>query len=380
MNKLKLITGFFLMLVSFTFTSCENEPVDPALDPGDFGSCAVPTAFASSGFNNNTVTLSWIPGDDETSWTVEYGIVGFEHGQGTTVGSSNATLIITGLNSNNSYSFYVKSNCTATSSSNWVGPITVDAIQQNPNCPNPGGLTATRDAGVNSNVNLLWVAGGTETQWEIQFGVSGFTLGTGTTVSSNNTTATVTGVIATSSYDFYVRSKCSASSNSGWIGPVVVASVGGNPTGSVAGNYKLTAFNTSVPTDLNLDGTASTNQMNETTCMNNMFLTLNANNTFSADSKGTEIDMDIDVATGEIVQTIQCFSEAALTGTWSLSGTTLSLTYIDPDTGTPATDNFTVIGNTLQATLHDGQAVGTVMPGGEPVYLTCDITSIYTKQ
>ncbi|WP_445452326.1 fibronectin type III domain-containing protein [Flavobacterium sp. 25HG05S-40] len=229
MNKIKVLTGLFLILTSFTFTSCEIEPIDPNLNPDDFGGCDAPTALVASEFNNSTVTLTWSAGNDETSWTVEYGIEGFVLGTGTTVSTSNPTVIITGLNSNNSYSFYVKSDCSATLSSSWVGPVTVDAVQVNPNCPNPGGLTAVRDSGVNTNVNLLWIAGGTETGWDIQFGISGFALGTGTIVSSNNTTATVTGIAAASSYDFYVRAKCSATDTSGWIGPVNVAAVGTVP-------------------------------------------------------------------------------------------------------------------------------------------------------
>ena len=52
----------------------------------------------------------------------------------------------------------------------------------------------------------------------------------------------------------------------------------------------MTAFNSSIPTDLNGDGSASTNQMNETNCFNGSFITLNSNNTFVADSKGIDIN------------------------------------------------------------------------------------------
>lgn len=37
MKNIKLIAGFFLILTSFTFTSCENEPIDSAINLDDFG-------------------------------------------------------------------------------------------------------------------------------------------------------------------------------------------------------------------------------------------------------------------------------------------------------------------------------------------------------
>ncbi|MES2863608.1 MAG: lipocalin family protein [Bacteroidota bacterium] len=146
------------------------------------------------------------------------------------------------------------------------------------------------------------------------------------------------------------------------------SSGGGTPSTTVVGTYKLTAFNTSVSTDLNNDGTSSTNQLSETTCFNNSFLTLNANNTFSADSKGVEIDLG--------TNTLDCFTDPVTIGTWAVSGSTLTTTYVD--SGTTYTETYTISGNTLTYSLNGGEIVGTA--GGNPVYLTSNIQIIYTKQ
>ena len=80
----------------------------------------------------------------------------------------------------------------------------------------------------------------------------------------------------------------------------------------------------------------------------------------------------------DINNNITCFTDPDFTGTWVLTGNILSLTYND---GVDViTDNYTVSGNTFSSTLTDGQVVGVEQVSGEPVYLTCDITIIFTKQ
>lgn len=367
MKNIKFLTGLFLIFTAVTFTSCETEPIDSAINLDDFNQpvCNAPSAFQASSFiNNNSISLSWVAGGDEAAWTIEYGPQGFAQGTGTTVIAVTTTYLVTGLNAANSYSFYVKANCSADSSSPWVGPINVQGVVTNPNCPNPSNLTATRNATTNTNVDLAWTAGATETSWEIQYGMSGFVIGTGTPVNSTTTTKQVSGISATVAYDFYVRATCSATQNSSWIGPIVVSAA--TQTSTIAGTYKLTAFNTTPPTDLNGDGTDSTNQMNEVTCFNNMLLTLNANNTYVANSKGVDLDG---------IGGYECFIDPDDTGTWVLVGNQLTLTSSDT-TLDPIT--FTVSGSTLSNTTPDGTVL--TDDNGTVVELTADITIIYTKQ
>ncbi len=157
---------------------------------------------------------------------------------------------------------------------------------------------------------------------------------------------------------------------------VISGTTGGGSTGtittsSVVGTYLLTAFNTSIPTDLNSDGTASTNQLSETNCYNNMLLTLNSNNTFVANSKG------IDIVSNGTTETMSCFTDPDDTGTWSLVGNTLTLTTAATP---PVVETYTVSGNTISATANNGQVVGYDTINHAPAYLTCNITVVYTKQ
>lgn len=138
-------------------------------------------------------------------------------------------------------------------------------------------------------------------------------------------------------------------------------------TTSVAGTYTMTAFNTGIPTDLDNDQVASTNQMLETTCFNNSIIVINPDGTFRATSKG------VDISTSS---TLTCFSDPDYTGTWTLNGTVLKLTYID--TGVVVDELFSVSANTLTYSVPQGQIVGTTSTN-VPVFLNSSYNIIYTR-
>ncbi|ESU25338.1 hypothetical protein FLJC2902T_31460 [Flavobacterium limnosediminis JC2902] len=149
--------------------------------------------------------------------------------------------------------------------------------------------------------------------------------------------------------------------------PVDPAVVTGNTNDEIIGRYRLTAFNTDVQTDLNNDGNKSTNQMSETACYNNMFLTLNEDNTFTADSKGVGISA---------TDALQCSTAPIKSGTWVYTGGQLLLTYAEG--AGSITDSYTVSGD--QISLRDDQAIIVGVPIDTPEFLSSGITKIYTKQ
>jgi hypothetical protein len=129
-------------------------------------------------------------------------------------------------------------------------------------------------------------------------------------------------------------------------------------TASVSGTYRMTAFNTGIPTDLNHDGATSTNQMLETTCFNGSSITLNPDGTFRASSKGIEINSS---------STLQCFSNPDYTGTW---------TYISA--GNVVEKLFSVSANRLIYSATQGQIVGTSTTN-VPILLNSSYNIIYTR-
>jgi hypothetical protein len=75
-----------------------------------------------------------------------------------------------------------------------------------PTCPQPSSLSVN-DA-TNNTALLQWTNGGSETQWEIEYGPTGFTPGTGTTAIINSNPGTISGLTSNTFYDAYIRAIC----------------------------------------------------------------------------------------------------------------------------------------------------------------------------
>lgn len=146
--------------------------------------------------------------------------------------------------------------------------------------------------------------------------------------------------------------------------PVVTAA-------NVVGNYILTAVNTAVTTNLNGDATASTNQMLETSCFNNNFFNIKADGTFIASDKGVEIENNATPAAS-----IVCFSEPDFSGTWTLIGNTVKISYVN--LGVTYNEDLVFNTNKLIAFTADADIV-TKPANGIPVYVRGNVQNILTK-
>ncbi|WP_309640303.1 hypothetical protein [Flavobacterium sp.] len=92
-------------------------------------------------------------------------------------------------------------------------------------CSDPSNVTATRSTNT-TMATVLWDDNGDQHSWQVQYGNSGFVLGSGTTVYSNAPSKIFTGLLETAGYDFYVRSQCFENQYSNWIGPITVPPLG----------------------------------------------------------------------------------------------------------------------------------------------------------
>jgi hypothetical protein len=85
-----------------------------------------------------------------------------------------------------------------------------------PACLAPSALTATNLT--SASAQLGWTENGTATLWNIEYGVSGFTPGAGTTLSGVTNSYLLNGLTSNTIYQYYVQADCGGTSST-WAGP-----------------------------------------------------------------------------------------------------------------------------------------------------------------
>lgn len=90
-------------------------------------------------------------------------------------------------------------------------------IMEQPTCPKPSNLSVISRS--NSSFTLNWTTGGAS-NWELEYGSSGFTPGTGTRLTATTKPFTINGLNANTTYDIYLRDSCGLNDLSVWVGPL----------------------------------------------------------------------------------------------------------------------------------------------------------------
>jgi len=178
--------------------------------------CDAPENIFISEVLSDQATVSWTTTSGETNWEIEYGLSGFSQGSGTTVtASSTSTYNLTGLSSDTSYDFYIKTICDAGGFSDAVGPF---SFRTQVSCPAPTGFIV--NSVTSTTANLAWdINGGNELYWELEYGFDGFVLGTGNLVQAETNAIEISDLDALMNYDVYLRAHCDDNDFSTWTGP-----------------------------------------------------------------------------------------------------------------------------------------------------------------
>ncbi len=187
----------------FTAPSC-SDPVDPYAD-------SVSASFAR---------IKWTSAG--SLWQVQYSYQGFFLGTGTlSTITSSPVAVLTGLTNNIYYDVYVRSICSTGDTSEWTGPLTV---MPGYNCPLVSAVTITQLGG--DSVKISWT-GTSSSIYSMEWGPTGFALGTGIPVTGITTNSYVLhGLAIGQLIDVYIKDSCIGMSSSNFFGPTTFSNTG----------------------------------------------------------------------------------------------------------------------------------------------------------
>ncbi|WP_299112434.1 fibronectin type III domain-containing protein [uncultured Winogradskyella sp.] len=209
-----------LLAISILALGCSSS------DDSGSSSCPKPTNLDVNNITNTTATFSWSYEVDSALFQIEYGPFGFTQGSGTTLTIPEPYVHIENLLEQTQYTFYARVFCNESNEySSWSTPFNFVTLNYNPYCNDPGNLyVQPYNNSVSYNyIDLAWSDGDFDGS-QIQHGTEGFTLGSGTITTYDETiypsNARISGLNSDTSYDFYVRNTCGESGYSSWVGPV----------------------------------------------------------------------------------------------------------------------------------------------------------------
>jgi len=213
--------------------------------------CIDPSALTTSAITAVTADLGWTENGTATQWDIELEATGFVPiGTPTANNVGTNPYTYTGLTPSTSYDFYVRADCGGGNTSAWIGPFnfTTPAAP----CTDPSALSSSEIT--MSSSDLGWTENGFAFQWDVELGATGFIpTGTPTANNVNNNPYTYIGLIAGTSYDFYVRADCGGTT-SNWVGPFNFTTDSPIPAGTDCANPFVIASLPFIQTGMTTDG------------------------------------------------------------------------------------------------------------------------------
>ncbi|MEO1030425.1 MAG: FG-GAP-like repeat-containing protein [Bacteroidota bacterium] len=251
----------------------QGSPV--TINLNDVANSAGAAASSTGAYSSFSVSVDWAEGAG-TPWSVEADLTFVTSAGSITIdpptsGSANSTANTTLTFEGNLAGLYnpttdgyidlVLNQSYGGSSANWSNIVVT--LFEAPTCPTPANLNAINIA--ETSAEMQWTELGSATQWNIEWGSAGFTLGTGTSVLGHaSTTYNLTGLTQGDAYDFYVQADCGGGDLSGFEGPFNFRTSfpGGSCATAIALNVEADC-SSATPTTFNFGSAADIDASNE---------------------------------------------------------------------------------------------------------------------
>jgi Secretion system C-terminal sorting domain/Fibronectin type III domain len=178
-------------IASFTLDNCT-----PAL-------CGDPTGLATSAITNTTATVSWTAVANAVSYDVDYQVTGAGTWTNAATATAATSVNLNGLTQGTAYTWRVRATCAAGS-----GSYTTSSFITTAPCGTPTGLVSS--AVTSSTATVSWSAISGATSYAVDYKLNASGTWTSATASTTATTVNLSGLTASSLYDWRVSATCAS--------------------------------------------------------------------------------------------------------------------------------------------------------------------------
>ena len=174
-------------------------------------SCGDPTGLTSSAIGDNTATISWNAVSGANSYSVDYKLNSSGTWTNFATAQTATTANLTGLVQGSLYDWRVRATCTAGTGNYATAQFTTTAPFV---CNAPSGLAAS---GITSSgATVSWSAVSGAASYAVDYKLNTDVNWTPATASTTSTSVAISGLVASSLYDYRVSTNCGANGSSGF--------------------------------------------------------------------------------------------------------------------------------------------------------------------
>ena len=220
MKKKLLLSSFALFTAASTFSqinlTCGNNFYDSGGAAGQYSSAENTTYLMSPGLPTEAVVVVFSSFSTEIDYDV-LTVYDNNSATGTPIGVYSGDMNIGTLIAENPTGclFFVFTSDGSTIGDGWSA--VVNCVTK-PTCFKPTDLAITGKT--HHTATFAWTANTSESQWEIEYGPAGFSLGSGTSMITADNPFLIEGLDDNTAYDVYIRARCGGTNYSYYAGPL----------------------------------------------------------------------------------------------------------------------------------------------------------------
>jgi Secretion system C-terminal sorting domain/Bacterial pre-peptidase C-terminal domain/Fibronectin type III domain len=175
------------------------------LDPCTVAVCGDPTGLAASAITTSGATVSWAAVSGALNYTVEYKLTTSATWTTAAAAATTTSVSITGLGQNTLYDWRVRANCSG-GSGNFVAAQFTTASPAT--CNTPTGLAASGITA--SGATVSWSAVSGAANYDVDYKLTTSATWINAVTATTGTSRAITGLAASTAYDWRVRANCTA--------------------------------------------------------------------------------------------------------------------------------------------------------------------------